>query len=131
RDGRSGAVLYGCVALVLLGFSKRNPESMTRLSFEDLCEDPVAKFRMLFAELDLSYDDKVHAVHARLSAGGNDGAEEHPHGVVRPSARMAWRWRAEVSDADLATIRDVWERFDLPLYREPADWSRGEETRLS
>ena len=122
RDALSGAVLYACVGKVLFGFSKRNAESMTPLSFEDLCEDPVGRFRTLFEKLDLSYDDRAREAHARLSAGRGSAREERPHGVVRPSASVALRWRSEVSDANLATIRDVWERCDLPLYREPADW---------
>jgi hypothetical protein len=124
RDGFSGAVLYACVARVLLGFSRRNPESMVPVSFEDLCEDPIARFRTLFEELDLPYTERARAVHARLSAGGTDGSVERPHGVVRPTASMARRWKSEVAESDLTIVRDVWEQFDLPLYRTPADWQR-------
>ena len=120
RDAASGAVLYGCVATLLLGFASRNPQSMTRLSFEELCEDPIVAFRSLYETLGLHYDDRVRDEHVRLCSGG-DG-EERPHGVIRASASVAGRWRIESSRAELETIREVWGRFDLPLYREPADW---------
>ena len=125
RDALSGTVLYGCVARVLLGFASRNPESMTRLAFEELCEDPVAAFRSLYEMLDLAYDDRVRDVHVRLSSAGE--ARERPFGVIRSSASVARRWRTEASEGELETIREVWSRFRLPLYREPADWERDSE----
>ncbi|HJR52862.1 MAG TPA: sulfotransferase [Gemmatimonadota bacterium] len=123
-DSLSGAVLYACVAKVLQGFLERNPDTMTRIFFEDLCADPIGRFRALLENLDLLYDERVREVHLRLTREGDQGREERPHGVVRTSARVAGRWRAELPEADLATIRGIWERFDLPLYREPADWRR-------
>lgn len=126
-DARAGAVLYGAVATALLGFEGRNPRSISRLGFEDLCADPVAAFRSLFAALDLPYDARVAGEHARLTSGPR-GAER-PHGVVRASAAMAGRWRAELPPAERESVREVWEGFDLPLYRTPADWSAGEPAR--
>lgn len=125
RDAFSGTVLYGCIATVLLGFASRNPASMTRLSFEELCEEPMVAFRSLYEMLELDWDDRVRAVHDRLSSGG-DG-RERPHGVTRSTASVAWRWRTEVTAGELETIREVWARFGLPLYRDPADWERHPE----
>jgi hypothetical protein len=125
RDAASGAVLCGCVATVLSGFASRNPESMIRLSFEELCRDPEGRFRELYRSLDLDYGEGVREEHARLSSGNGGSARERPHGVVRSSARVAGRWRDEIPEAELAAVREVWERFDLPLYRQAADWTRG------
>lgn len=123
-DARSGAVLYGAVATALLGFERRNPGTISRLAFEDLCADPIARFRALFAELGLPYDARVAGEHARLTSG--DGGAERPHGVVRASVAMAGRWRSELPGADRDAVRAAWEQFDLPLYRSPADWDAGE-----
>jgi hypothetical protein len=125
RDALSGTVLYGCIATVVLGFARRNPETMIPLSFEELCEDPTARFRELYERLELDYDAHACDVHARLSSGG-DG-RERPHGVLRSSASVAHRWRTEIREGELETIRKVWARFDLPLYREPPDWERKSE----
>lgn len=121
-DTTSGAILYGCVATVLWGFANRNPDSMTRLSFEDLCRDPESSFRALYRTMGLAYGDRPLREHARLSAGGSDPAQERPYGVVRTSAAVAGRWRADVPVAQQDAIRETWERFELPLYREAADW---------
>ena len=119
----SGAVLCASVASALWDFSERNPESMVRVSFEELCRDPIGGFRGLFERLDLAYDDEVLRVHVRLTAGEeNDGDGEH--GVVRASAGLSERWRSRVSAADLAVIRSTWESLGPPLYREPGDWPR-------
>jgi hypothetical protein len=123
-DARSGAVLYASVATALLGFARRNPGSITRLGFEDLCADPVARFRALFAELQLPYDARVAGEHARLTSG--DDGIERPHGVVRATAAMAGRWRSELPAAERDTVRAVWERFGLALYRSSGDWDAGE-----
>jgi hypothetical protein len=125
RDALSGTVLYGCLATVLLGFASRNPDTMIPLSFEALCEDPTARFRALYEKLALDYDDRARDVHARLSSGG-DG-RERPHGVIRSSASVARRWRTEITEGELETIREVWAGFGLPLYREPPDWEREPE----
>jgi hypothetical protein len=125
RDALSGTVLYGCLATVLLGFASRNPDTMIPLSFEALCEDPTARFRALYEKLALDYDDRARDVHARLSSGG-DG-RERPHGVIRSSASVARRWRTEIPEGELETIREVWAGFGLPLYREPLDWERETE----
>jgi hypothetical protein len=126
-DSLAGAVLYACVAKVLHGFLERNPKTMTRLRFEDLCADPPGRFRALFESLGLAYDERVRRIHAGLTEGTAQEEEDSPYSVVRSSAGVAWRWRSEVSDADLATIRRVWERFDLTLYRDSADWRRDAE----
>jgi len=123
-DARTGAVLYGAVAATLLGFQRRNPHSISRLAFEDLCADPGTAFRALFAALDLPYDASVAREHARLTSGAR-GAER-PHGVVRASATLPDRWRAELPPADRDAVREVWEGFGLPHYRGAADWTAGE-----
>jgi len=121
RDWVSGAVLYGCVATVLLGLEERNRESMTRLSFEDLCADPVERFRELHARLDLPYHAGVARAHERLTEAGGPRADR-PHGVRRRSAAMADRWRSEVAEPDTVAVREAWERFELPFYQDADDW---------
>jgi len=120
RDWVSGAVLYASVATVLLGLERRNVEAMTRLSFEALCADPIGRFRELHARLDLPYHGGVARAHERLTEA--EGSRAGPHGVRRRSAAMADRWRSEVRESDVTAVREVWERFDLPLYRDAEDW---------
>ena len=123
-DARSGAVLYASVATALLGFERRNSGSIASLAFEDLCADPIARFRCLFEELELPYDARVTGEHARLTSG--NGGTERPHGVVRATAAVAGRWRSELPAAERDAVRAVWEEFDLALYRSSADWDAGD-----
>jgi hypothetical protein len=39
---------------------------------------------------------------------------------------MAGRWRSELPPAERDTVRAVWERFGLALYRSAGDWDAGE-----
>jgi hypothetical protein len=120
RDAFSGAVLCACVADVLWRFAERNPGSILRLSYEDLCRDPIGGFRALFDRLGLAYDERVRAVHLGLTGGEASGGSEH--GVVRASSEVAGRWRARMAPDDLAIVRETWGRIGPPLYRDPEDW---------
>lgn len=124
RDWVAGAVFYAAVATVLLGLERRNPGTMTRLIFEDLCADPVARFRTLHAGLDLPHGPEVARAQARLCEGG-ESRVVRPHGVRRRSPALADRWRAEVAKPEVAAVRAVWEGFDVPLYRGADDWGPG------
>ena len=121
RDALSAAVFHGCVAHVLWWFSERNPEAMIRLSYEELCRDPEGGFRRLFQRLGLDRSDRSARVHGRLTAGAASG-EYDPFGVVRASAAMPGTWPGRMRGSDLAVVRDVWERFEVPLYRDAAEW---------
>jgi hypothetical protein len=123
-DWLSGTVLYGCVARVLLGFADRNPDAIRRVAFEDLCADPEGRFGDLYRWLGLPLDDRFRHARTALDAADVERAHEGPFGVVRASAGMAERWKADVPQAELSTVLGAWARFDLPLYREPAEWSR-------
>jgi hypothetical protein len=124
RDWTTGAVLYASLATALVGLEGRNPGAMTRLSFEALCRDPVREFRALHRSLELPWDEGIARSQATLTEGG-ESRVERPHGVRRRSAELADGWRGEVDAEDVASVRAVWEEFDLPLYREPGDWQRG------
>lgn len=126
RDAFSGAVLCACVASVLWRFTEGNPGTMIRVSFEDLCRDPIEGFRALFERLGLAYDQGARRIHARLTAGDHRGADSD-HDIVRDSVGIAGRWRMRVSASDQATIRGVWDRLGPPLYRDAGDWPHGEE----
>lgn len=121
-DAYSGAVFCACLADLLWRFTERNPETMIRVSFEELCRAPIDGYRALFERLGLEYDGRVHRVHDRLSSG-EAGAGEGEYGVARRSSSIADRWRSHVPADDRDTIRRVWERLGPPLYRDANDWA--------
>lgn len=122
RDVFAGAVLYACIARVLDGFLRRNPDAMQALVFEELSADPIARFRELYATLGLPHDREVIERHQRLCfpeapvIGG-------PHGVRRRSADMARGWKRELAPEDVATVRSVWEAAQIDRYTEPGCWT--------
>ena len=126
-DWTSGTVLYACVARVLLGFADRNPGAMRRVGFEDLCADPPKSFREIYRWLELPWDDRFRESYLALSAQVPDRGSERPHGVVRPSADVARRWKSDLSAAEVEAVREEWERFDVPLYRGAEEWRRDPE----
>lgn len=119
----SGTVFYGSINRILWEFLEERPESMRSVSFENLCGDPLERFRDLYDGLDLRYDDKVLELHRRLSLSNPEEAGEYPpHEVRRSSAAMAERWRSEMTSRELVEIRSIWERFEVPLYRSTTEW---------
>ncbi len=117
----SASVLYGCLNVPLWGFTGRNPR-MQAVSFETLCNEPIDEFRRLYQKLNLPYDNRIEAMHADLCFSKSSNGNYRTHEVRRNSAEMAFRWRREMSPAELSEVRAVWRRFDVPLYQQDADW---------
>lgn len=127
RDPFSGTVLYGCVNRVLWDFTEEHPSSLRRLAFEDLCDDPLGRFRDLYGRLDLAYDAAVRAAHEALCfSEPNRQGGYPPHEVRRSSAVMGERWKSELFPDELGVIRRTWERFEVPLYRSEREWTLDE-----
>lgn len=117
----SAAVLHGALTAVLWRFAQ---DGVGRpLQFETLCADPVGQCALLFRDIGLPYNENVRLQHVRLCHGeARPTGSYHPHAVVRNSMAMTDSWRHQLPRADVRTVRDVWERFNVPLYRDDADW---------
>lgn len=122
RDLFSAAVLYACVARVLEGFVERGGGAIETLCYEDLCRDPIARFRELYRRLDLPYDERVRSAHQSLCFDEGGGDARSPFSVRRGSAEMAGRWRGALSPSEVEQVRAVWERAGLARYRQPGHW---------
>jgi hypothetical protein len=123
QDGvLAAAVLHGALCRVLwksVEAGKAQP-----LVFEQLCASPLESLRELHHSLGLPYDERVRARHAFACEGGPAPPGGHAiHAVRRDSHAEANAWRARVDAGQLGRIRAIWERFDVPLYRDTADWT--------
>lgn len=117
----STAVLHAALTRVLWDLA--NAGVGRALIFEDLCQDPLPRLARLFDDLGLPYEDHVRAVHERACLGSDRPHDAYrTHEVNRNSIAMATAWHGELAARNLAVIRDIWERFDVPLYRDDADW---------
>lgn len=115
------AVFCGALNRVLWNFHESGVGQP--ISFEYLCHDPLPRLQKLFAELGLPYDSRVRQVHEQACMGAAKPSEEyHPHAVVRNSKAMAMSWRSQLSPTEISRVRDIWSRFQIPLYLDDTDW---------
>ena len=115
------AALHGALNRVLWRFTQKGIGRP--LSFEELCLDPIANGKRLFVELGLPYDERVHQEHVRLCLGKAQPEQAYSaHAVERNSRAMADAWRAGFDREQMAVLRGVWERFEVPLYDAGSDW---------
>ena len=103
-------LLYNAVA----GYRERHPD-WVYLRHEDASLDPVGTFERLYGELDLERTSPARAEIARASAPGNPAELSTPHDVELDSAASLGRWREQLTEDEVATLRqrtgDVWPRF--------------------
>lgn len=122
ENAASAAVFYGCINVVLWGFAERNRE-MTVRQYEDLCANPVEKFKDLFQVLHLPYDETIKQKHIKLCYSPKEGKRDYgPHEVKRNTEDMVTRWRRHLSPQQLTQIRRIWDRFSVPLYKSEKEW---------
>jgi hypothetical protein len=113
---RIGA-LWGAVHLVVGRLAERNPE-WTLLSFEELCADPVARFRRLYADLGLRWTARAE----RRVRSSSDTASKKPFRPARVSRAQTGKWKNELEAGDVARLETVLGRFPvhLPGWNGPA-----------
>ena len=117
----SAAALHGALSVVLWNWTQNGYGKL--LQFEQLCANPVVECERLFRELGLPYDEGVRAEHFRLCFSDTKPvAGYNPHAVERNSSSMATAWKEQLSVEQAREVRSIWDRFDLPLYREDGEW---------
>jgi hypothetical protein len=117
----SAAVLHGILNLVL--WRQVGSLAIPWFRFKDLCADPIDRFREIFNLLGLPYSEAVEQQHAKLClSGSSSSADYRPHAVARQSQAMAESWRQEIDGPRIQTIREIWDRFEIPVYEDNEDW---------
>ena len=116
-DGvEAAAVLHGVLNAVQWNQIQSNPD-IRYYVFEDLCQDPMAAFEKIFADLDLAYDDSTRQLHTFLCmTGSKDPGDYHTHAVARNSTAMADSWKRQLEATEIDTVLEIWRRFSIPLY---------------
>ncbi|TWU05957.1 sulfotransferase [Stieleria varia] len=123
NDAAAATVLHGVLNLVQWNQLQQNPRIVHYL-FEELCEHPIESFQTIFHEVGLPYTEETRERHTRLCMNGSiDPGDYHTHAVNRNSAAMADSWKRQLSGEQILQVQRVWDRFDVPLYREPHWWS--------
>jgi hypothetical protein len=87
--------------------------------YEDLCADPVNRFRELYVYAGLQWDAQAEQF---VIEHNQEGDRSQPFNTTRNSQDMINIWRSEVTPEELEAARATYFEFDLPWYRSAADW---------
>ena len=87
--------------------------------YEDLCLDPLARFRDLFAFAQLAWGDDIVA-HIQNETSGGDRAD--PYSTSRLSRSMPWAWSCTIAPDALRQLRKGYAAHRLPWYEAEEDW---------
>ncbi|MGH7155088.1 MAG: sulfotransferase [Acetobacteraceae bacterium] len=83
------------------------------LVYEELCREPIAGARTLFAFCGLDWNTQTETF---IGESTTDGTTERYYGVVRDPLAAANRWRTELEEDDQRTIIDIVGRTPLAKY---------------
>jgi hypothetical protein len=89
----------------------RHPEWALR-THEQLCTDPDAEFRQLYAELGLEWSDAVSEFLDTHNAPGSGFA------VKRVANELPDSWQRRLEPSQVATLRRVLARFPITTYTD-------------
>jgi len=84
--------------------------------YEDLCAEPIAGFRRLYAFAGLGWGAGVED----FVAGKTVRDDSHPYGTSRRSRAMIDAWKGEIAEPDRRALRDAYLERNPPLYTAPA-----------
>lgn len=102
----------------VLGFSQRY-DDISIVHYEDICADPIARFRDLFDHCRLDWSTEIERRIRRQSSSNDDPSS---YATSRISQRTADAWRRTLSAAELAEVRRGYMRQPLPWYQAESHW---------
>lgn len=111
------AIIWAVRQRVLADALGRHPDWQL-VFYEALCADPPGHFRRMFVTFGLPWTKQVEQYvieSSTVQAGGLYSGR-------RLSAQQVDKWRQEMSAAEIAAVRRAVEPFELPFYRDEADW---------
>lgn len=76
--------------------------------YEDICDDPIARFKELFAWVDLSWNSDVEDFLMQSLNSKTDS--DSYHGLIRNPSIAAAKWREMMTEEELGTIRRICRR---------------------
>ncbi|MGD9730302.1 MAG: sulfotransferase [Gammaproteobacteria bacterium] len=90
--------------------------------YEDICVEPMERFRTLFNFADLNWD---RTIEERIGSSASSLAGDYTPGrydLERDSRSMATRWKQLVSEAQLQEVREGYFANHPLFYKDDADW---------
>lgn len=87
--------------------------------YEELCVEPLERFRALFQFAGLTWDTQAQRFIAERVQQDEPG---NTWNTSRNSWNMIHKWRKRAVPANVEALRATYRQFDLPWYREDEDW---------
>ena len=103
---------YWAATLYVVHRQSANGASRHIVAYEWLCGDPRDRFRELYRQLGLAWNDRAEAFVQRANAGG-DG---RPSSLSRLAARQVDNWKDRLNREEIESCRRFVEPFGLPYY---------------
>lgn len=94
-------------------------DDVLRVKYEDVCENPLGKFREMAAFLGLNYSRRFES---RIQKSDGAPLDDDPYSTVRPTRQMPMAWKEKVSSNDLEALQGAYLANDPPVYNTAADW---------
>ena len=85
---------------------------------EDIASGPTAEFETLYQSLGLQFDDRIEAEIVRYTNARNPVDPDDHSAVKRNSAANALKWKSSLSDASIASIRELVEPVSSRFYSD-------------
>jgi len=93
----------------------------TTLYYEQLCAQPVASARELFARVELDWHEQAQ----QFLVDSTSASRNDYYSVFKDPLASAWRWQRELDAADAERVMAIVVRSPVARpYLEPRDWNR-------
>ncbi|NEO11841.1 MULTISPECIES: sulfotransferase [Moorena] len=96
----------------------RNPEWLL-IFYEELCLDPIGKFKELFEQFELPWNRRVEN-HVLQSSTNNIPGR---YSKVRISNQQINKWKQTMNQSEVEVVRNYVKLSDLPFYQSDQFWS--------
>lgn len=89
------------------------------VKYEDLCTDPLSVFRNLFDFAGLEWNTKIEKL---IQGNTSKGDTKKRYSISRDSKKMIRAWEGQLTEEELANLKEGYQVFDLPWYQSLDDW---------
>lgn len=112
-------LLWNIIYSTLIKYQEKHPDWIY-LRYEDIANEPLANFKSLFEELNLTFSESVASTIKSYS--GNSNPAEAPKSSARFTQRNSkeniWSWKNRLSEADIERIRDGVAKVSNEFYSD-------------
>jgi hypothetical protein len=117
-------LLWRIIHYQILQYQKEHADWIF-IRHEDISQDPVAGFQILFKKLDLEFTEKAETIIKTYSGSENPGDTSAPVGseetLKRDSKSNMFNWKKRLSDSEIKEVRNRVEDISCMFYTD-SEW---------